>query len=70
MVVFGIVSSIISGILMLFRSLIFIFSIKNVVEEDESKEDNERGDYKPFFPLVYLICSILWFIASVLLCIK
>lgn len=70
MVVFGIISSIFSGLSMIFWSLTLIFSIKNVVEEDEPKEDNERGDYKPFFSLVYLICSTLWFVASVLLCIK
>lgn len=70
MVAFGIISSILSGLSMIFWSLTLIFSIKNVVEEDEPKEDNKRGDYKPFFSLVYLICSILWFIASVLLCIK
>ena len=70
MAIFGIISSIISGLSMIFWSLMLIFNIKNVVEEDESKEDNERGDYKPFFSLVYLICSILWFVASVLLCIK
>ena len=70
MVVFGIISSIFSGFSMIFWARILVFSIKNVVEEDEPKEDNERGDYKPFFSLVYLICSILWFIASVLLCVK
>lgn len=70
MVVFGIISSIFSGLSMIFWSLTLIFSIKNVVEEDEPKEDNERGDYKPLFSLVYLIYSIIWFMASVLLCIK
>lgn len=70
MVVFGIISSIISGLSMIFWSLVLIFSIKNVVEKDEPREENGRGDYKPFFSLVYFICSILWFVASVLLCIK
>lgn len=70
MVVFGIISSIFSGLSMIFWSLMLIFSIKNVVVEDEPREENKRGDYKPLFSLVYLIYSIIWFMASVLLCIK
>ena len=70
MIVFGIISSILSRLSMIFWSLMLIFSIKNVIAEDEPKEDNERGDYKPLFSLVYLIYSIIWFIASVLLCVK
>ena len=70
MVVFGIISSIFSGLSMIFWSLTLIFSIKNVVVEDEPREENKRGDYKPLFSLVYLIYSIIWFMASVLLCVK
>lgn len=70
MAMFGIISSIISGLSMIFWSLMLIFSIKNVVAEDEPKEENGKGDYNPFFSLVYLICSVFWFVASVLLCIK
>lgn len=70
MVVFGIISSIFSGLSMIFWALMLIFSIKNMIAEDEPKEENKRGDYKPLFSLVYLIYSIIWFMASVLLCIK
>ena len=66
MIVFGIISSILSGLSMIFWSLTLIFSIKNVVVEDEPREENKRGDYKPLFSLVYLIYSIIWFMASVL----